>query len=238
MISEIIRPEDKVRLYLEQQKEQEEKTGERAAIYQSAVVQVYEDGGIELYMPEEGGRAVMFPLHVRLEVLFETKKGLYRAAGMVEERYRASNRYMLRIALKSQLYRFCMDSHCRISCEREIAYAVITKEEALDTKEGAPDLKGAAEKDLVMRKGIMTEVSGVSVSFLSDAQTESASYLLLQIHRYLVPAYILSSAGGCGNTGGQFLNEAEFIWKDSSVLEDFIRYIFDERRKNRKKEVR
>ena len=58
MILNIIRPEDKVKLYLEQQKEQEEKTGEMARVYQSVVARVYENGGIELYMPEEGGRAV------------------------------------------------------------------------------------------------------------------------------------------------------------------------------------
>ena len=234
MILNIIRPEDKVKLYLEQQKEQEEKTGEMARVYQSVVARVYENGGIELYMPEEGGRAVMFPLHVRLEVLFETKRGLYRAAGLVEERYRADNRYMLRIALKSLLYRYHRKIQCCVPCDRELAYAVITKEQALDVSPGAG---GHTTKEPVMRRGIMTETDGASVSFLTDVETECASYLLIRIQKYLIPAYLLFSASSPA-PDGQFLNKAEFIWKDSSVLEDFIRYIFDERRKNRKKEVR
>ncbi len=237
MVSDIIQVDNNVELYLMRQIERERKKGEKAHVYRSQVTDIYGDGCVELSMPVESGKVILFPLRMRVFALFMTDSGVYRAAGIVEERYKSNNQYMMRIALKSQLYQYHIRTYCSLPCAINIEYFTITPEQALQ----APALQlqtflNTQGEGIVQKQGIATELCGAWVRFVTDVKNEANTYIFIHLRQNLIPAYVLSSEVSSTDSG-RFENKAEFIWTDSRIQEDFNRYIFDERRKNRKKEV-
>ena len=122
MIANIIQPGNKVDLCMMQQIEQERRTGVRAHIYKSQVVNIFADDELELSMPTEAGKMVMLPIGIRFEFVFYSQGGLYRGLGLVKERYKTNNMYMLRASLKSQLHKFQRREYFRMPCVIDMEY--------------------------------------------------------------------------------------------------------------------
>ena len=116
MIANIIQTGCKVDLCMMQQIEQERKTGVRAHIYKSQVTNIFADGGLELSMPMESGKLVLLPIGTRFEFVFYAQDGLYKGTGLVEERYKTNNIYLLRVSLKSPLRKFQRREYSRMAC--------------------------------------------------------------------------------------------------------------------------
>ena len=102
-IAEIIQPGDKVDISFVQNVERAKKDQSMPKIYKSQVLDLKENGNLEISMPVERGKLVLLPLGIRMEFIFFSKGTLYRAVGQVRERYKRENVYMLEIELKSQI---------------------------------------------------------------------------------------------------------------------------------------
>ncbi len=238
MVSNLIQAGDKVELCLIKQMEQEQKTGIRVHIYQSRVADIYKDGGLELHMPMEEGRYILLPIGARLEMVFYAKSGLYRAQGLVEERYNSNNMHMLRASLKSRLYKYQQREYFWISCAYEVEYYDITASQALGaSSRQLQALAAALKKKSGSKKGTAAAVNGAGLRFVTDVINKTDSYILLKIkdimNENLMPAYILSSEAVPGRQD-LFENRAEFIVRDPRIQDDMIRDLFDEGRKNSK----
>ncbi len=92
MISEIIKPGMEAEIRLEQGS---------GHIYKSRVTDIFENDELELAMPQENGKVIMLPIGVRHELVFYAKGCAYQGTGIISERYKANNQYMLR-GLKEQ----------------------------------------------------------------------------------------------------------------------------------------
>ena len=120
MVSDILRPGNKVAIKAVQKIERQGSTGEVAHVYTSRIQEIHENGDIDISMPIEEGKYVLLHLGVRFEFVFYAEKNLYRAIGQVKERFKSNNIYMLKVELKTQLakfqrreyYRFRQDSAC------------------------------------------------------------------------------------------------------------------------------
>ena len=244
MIANIIHPGNKVDLCMMQQIEQERRTGVRAHIYKSQVANIFTDDELELTMPTEAGKVVMLPNGIRFEFVFYSEGGLYRGLGLVKERYKSNNMYMLRVCLKSQLHKYQRREYYRMPCIIDISYYDLTMEQALSMPEGGYGV--VLEQPSVSatgRSGSIVDISGGGARFLSDTETKNDSYILIKIRlsgienseTYLIPAHILSSFVSPVEHQ-RFENRVEFVVRDRKIREEIIRYIFDEERKNRIKE--
>ena len=94
-IAEIIQPGDKVDISFVQNVERAKKDQSMPKIYKSQVLDLKENGNLEISMPVERGKLVLLPLGIRMEFIFFSKGTLYRAVGQVRERYKRENVYML-----------------------------------------------------------------------------------------------------------------------------------------------
>lgn len=244
MVSNIIQPGNKVDLCMLQQIEQERKTGVRAHIYRSEVTGILADDELELSMPKESGKLVMLPIGIRFEFVFYSKDGLYRGKGLVEERYKSDNQYRLRVSLKSQLQKYQRREFSRMPCEIGMAYYAISMEQAINVPIGQfQEMISLPEFCDVRKVGSIVDISGGGARFLSDTENMNHSYILIEVRLhngqelepYYIPAHILSSSVSKTDRE-RFETRAEFIIKDRKIREEIIRYIFDEERKNRKKE--
>ncbi len=244
MIANIIQPGNKVDLCMMQQIEQERRTGVRAHIYKSQVVNIFADDELELSMPTEAGKMVMLPIGIRFEFVFYSQGGLYRGLGLVKERYKTNNMYMLRASLKSQLHKFQRREYFRMPCVIDMEYYNLTAEQALSAQAGR--YESSVEQpaaSTVCQKGSIVDISGGGARFLSDAESRNDSYIMIKVKLssaedseiYQIPAHILSSFVSSSDCK-KFETRVEFVIRDRKIREEIIRYIFDEKRRNRIKE--
>lgn len=244
MISRIICQGTEAELSMAQNVEEERKTGVRARIYKSRVTDIFDNDELELAMPVEDGKPVMLPIGMRFEFVFYGREGLYRTAGIISERYKANNRYVLRVSLKSPLHRFRRQEYCCIPCNVGLEYYAVTKEQALESKTCQyQELLERLREGTVQKRGAAVVISGDGVRFVSGEENPEDSYIMMQFQLseeedakiYVLPAYILTSAVS-EDDEECFVTRAEFIMKDRDIREEIIRYIFDEERKNRNRE--
>ncbi len=246
MISDFIQIGNKVDICPVQQIEQEKLTGVRVHIYKSRVTNIHADGELELTMPTEAGKMVLLPIGIRFEFVFYARNGLYRGMGLVEERYKADNLYMVRVSLKSSLHKYQRREYYRMPCIIRMAYYDITLDQAANLPtEHYHMLVGLPEIEMTRREASIVDISGGGVRFVSDTRNKEESCIVIEVKlkssedsgTYFIPAHILSSKAIQGERE-RYENRAEFILRDRKVREEIIRFIFDEERKNRKKEVR
>ena len=77
-IAEIIQPGDKVDISFVQNVERAKKDQSMPKIYKSQVLDLKENGNLEISMPVERGKLVLLPLGIRMEFIFFSKGTLYR----------------------------------------------------------------------------------------------------------------------------------------------------------------
>lgn len=248
-VGELIRPGDKVDITFIQQLENMNIDGEAQKVYKSQVLDVKKNGILDISMPSEGSKLILLPLGVRLEFVFYSKGGLYRAMGQIKERYKSENIYMLEIELKTQLEKYQRREYFRYPCILDINYYTITEQEAKFESGDAllihlrEDEEKAAANSEREYAGSIVDLSGGGVRFRTPKELEPKQWLLFEIHlqneNLNKQYYIIGSVISCVRTDKaadkQFEIRAKFQIKDSNTREEIIRFIFEEERKSRQR---
>lgn len=251
-VAEIIQPGDKIDISFLQQVERmrsEQNVDleqEMPKVYKSQVLDVKENGNLEISMPSENGRLVLLPLSIRLEFVFFSRGGLYRAIGQIKERYKSSNVYMLEIELKSQLTKYQRREFFRYPCVLEMTYYTVTKEEA---HIGSGELlfiqlceEQGQGRDREYR-GQIVDLSGGGIRFYTEQKLQAEQYVLFEIHLENENVnklyYIVGNIVSCVRVGKisekPYEVRAKFLIQDSNIREEIIRFIFEEERKTRQR---
>lgn len=89
-VEEIIRPGDKIEI---SQVVQEKRDGDAPQVYMSKVLDIKENGNIEIAMPVERGKLVLLTLGIRYNFVF------FRAADYIVQRHRLRNVTRARISI-------------------------------------------------------------------------------------------------------------------------------------------
>lgn len=245
MVSSIIDIGAKTDIRVISQVERSVQTGEEIHVYKSQVYEVLDNGEIELLMPSEGGRLILLPLGIRYEFVFYTKSGLYKANGQIKERYKADNRYMIRIELNTQLSKFQRRQFYRLECVIDMTYFNITKEQSdLPTVEAVLESLRDSEFFHKQKKACIVDISGGGVRFISSEKNSPDSYMLMIVmlnngiaeKQYLIIGHIISceKVEHSDIRDIKYENRVEFLLKDRRMQEDIIKFIFAEERRSRK----
>ena len=246
-VSEVISPGDKIDIRLLQDAKQNKDNQVRGKNYKSQVLDVMNNGNIEISMPIEKGKLVLLPLGVRYEFIFYSMGSLYRGIGQIKERYKRENVYMLQIELKSQLEKFQRREYYRFSCIMDITYYQLTKEEAEAESANAIFVQLQQEEDAKKRekKGRIIDISGGGMKFRAAEEIKPEEKFLLSLHlksdKIDKQHYILGEIISCilreqpQQTEYKYEMRVKFLIEDDRVREEIIRYIFEEERKTRQK---
>ncbi|MGN0342630.1 MAG: flagellar brake protein [Roseburia sp.] len=244
MISNILQERMKVDIRIVGQVERAARTGEEVHVYKSQIFEVFEHGELEITMPIEGGKVILLPLDLRYEFAFYTQSGIYKSTGVIKERYKSDNVYMLRIVLKAPLTKFQRRQYYRMECMLDMEYCLITNEQAnisdvnmlMESLRENPSPGGR-------KKGTVVDISGGGIRFVSKEKNEDNSYALIIVllhtakreKEYMIPGRIIRCLRV--DTAEQlYENRVEFIINDARMREEIIRYIFEEERRIRKNE--
>lgn len=240
-LTDILYPGDKVDVKVKQQVE-----GKVTALQlQSRVADEISDFELDISMPTLEGKMILLQAGTICEFVFYTKKGMYKCVGVVNKRFKNDKFYLLTVLVKTEPVKFQRREFFRVDYLTEVSYHVIDKETAkLPTTEKVYEAVCVHSRTNAAHKGMSQDVSGGGVRFTSAEQFEIGSYLFFQIRLtnekfdetfHLVSEVISSDKhASLANT---YSNRVKFLYKDLKDREKIVRFVFEEDRRLRKKEI-
>lgn len=245
MSSSIIQPGDKIDIQLVQQIENADKTGTGIDTYKSQVLDVLDNGNLEISMPTESGRLILLPLGVRYEFAFYSGGGIYKSIGRVAERYKRDNLYMLVIELKTPLERYQRREFYRYNCTMNFGYFILEEEHLKmeSTDEILSDLMDIDFKDR-RHSGVVVDISGGGMKFRAQDELKADDQILAMLRltstktdrQFQIRGQVIDCHRVEKSKDLLYESRVKFMIDDKRIQEEIIRFIFEEERRIRQKE--
>ncbi|MBQ6440999.1 MAG: flagellar brake protein [Lachnospiraceae bacterium] len=245
MRTDVLKIGDKVEIRIVMEVAQERKTGVAARVFKSQLLDMKENGDLELAMPFSGNRIVLLPLELRYEFIFSAKESvLYKAEGQITERYKSENRFMIRVRLASELEKIQRRAFFRLECSMDVVFWKITEEQmALPNAEAiVRSLQDGEEFVHSQIKARTIDISGGGARFQTEYALEEGQCLLMCINlqsderdeQIIVPGRVLTSEEIKTAHHTVYRSRIVFVNSDKKVNEAIVRFVFSEERKYRK----
>jgi len=236
----VIKPGDKVEIRIVQQIEMNETTGDPIHVYSSRVEDILEDDTLEIDMPIENGKVLLLPLDVRYEFVFFCNNSLYRARGVIVERYKRDNIYILRIEFKTQLKKYQRREYYRYPCLIDTNYVVLSELEWSSNSSNQLFREIATKEKYRIKDGKVLDLSGGGMRFTSGESLEDEEYLMIILQlsnesmdrSYALMGRVIAS-DPAANHKNTYINRIQFVFRDIKIREEIIRFIFEEERNSR-----
>jgi len=211
---------------------------EKKKVYQTTVYDILSEDRLEIYMPMEKSKLILLPVDAEYDLYFYTPAGLYQCFARVLDRYKTDNKFLLLMELTSNLRKFQRREYYRLSCALEMDARVLEKEEVAAVEQKATYLVPG----LPLKRSIIVDISGGGIRFVGDYEYAPESLICCKYHllidgknkEYNLVARIIAVREL--EDKGLFEHRAQYINIDTLDREEIIKFIFEEERKNRKRE--
>ncbi len=245
MKKDVLKIGDKVEIRIVMEVAQERKTGVAARVFKSQLLDIKENGDLELAMPFSGDRIVLLPLELRYEFVFIGKETvMYKAEGQIAERYKSENRFMIRVRLSTELEKIQRRAFFRLECSMDVYFWKISEEQMLLPSTDAIVL-ALQEEDAFTNgkiKARTIDISGGGARFQTEYPLEEGQCLLMCINlqsderdeQITVPGRVLTSEKIQTPHHTAYRSRVMFVNSDKKVNEAIVRFVFSEERKYRK----
>lgn len=235
VISDIVCPGDKIDItYLHQN---------NGKVYKSSVYDVLGDFTLEIGMPTQGGKMVLFQVGFECSMFFYTQKGMYTCEGKVIERYKKDGFYMVAVKILSVPKKYQRRDYYRVETSIDFSYYKITQEVAdLNTTEELfeeiTDPMYIPEKKLAHT----LDISGGGIKFLTEEELEAGTSILAVMrlandkmdHMFYLVAEVIACERW-PKAPEKNVVRTKFRFKDLKDRDAIVRYVFEEDRMMRKK---
>lgn len=216
-------------------------TGETKEVktYTTKVYDILSEDRLELLMPMEQTKLILLPTDAEFEMYFFTDNGMYQCVGRVMDRYKSNNVYLLMMELSTNLRKYQRREFYRFSCSLE-----------MDTRNLADQEIVAVEKKktylvpgLPLKHSVIVDISGGGLRFISDFKYDKDSLIYCRYSlfvrggekTYEIIGKILDVIEIPGRRG-EYEHRVKYQNLDNETREEIIQFIFEEERKNRKRE--
>lgn len=245
-VSDVIHVGDRVDIRLVQQIENSDKNADAPDVYKSQILDMKENGNLEIAMPTEKGKLILLPLGVRFEFAFYCQNGgLYKGIGQIAERYKKDGFFMLEVELKTGLEKLQRREFYRYSCTMDFTFYVLGEEQK-DITSADKILQDimAAEDKIPAKQGIVADLSGGGMKIRTSYELQSGDRILAILHlanekvnrQFHVLGKVIACMKVPASTKISYESRIKFDIEDDKIREEIIRYIFEEERKIRRKE--
>lgn len=235
-LADFARPGDKIDItYLHQN---------NGKVYKSSVFDFLDDGVIEVGMPTEGGKMVLFQVGFECSLFFYTQRGMFICDGKVLERYKKDGFYMMSVRIMSVPKKYQRRDFYRVSCSIDFNYYRISNEVAeMETTEDL--FEEIADPKYIIEKtpAVSQDISGGGIRFIADEELAVGSYVLTVIRltndKIDQTFYLVTEIVDCfpmEKVPDKRIIRAKFHYKDIKDRDLIVRYVFEEDRMLRKKD--
>ena len=237
MLTKLIEPGCKVEMQLISRKLT---AAEEKKVYISKVFDVLSEDRMEILMPMEKTRLILLPVDGEIDITFYAGEYLYQCFTRVVDRYKKDNMYILLMEATSNLRKVQRREYYRFSCALEMCSRLLVEEEIKAVEEHR---NYYLTPGLPLKRSLIVDISGGGLRFMSDHRYETGS--LIYCSYYLIVGGRTKQCETIGkilsvreleNKKGTFEHRVRYVDMGEGEREEIIRYIFEEERKNRKKE--
>jgi len=239
MLSKLIYPGDKVELRAVERL-REDGSEEDKKVYYSQVYDVLSADRMEIIMPMEKTKLILLPVDSVYDVILYAQGALYQCFARIIDRYKSNNVYILVLELTSNLRKYQRREYYRFSCALDMCARPLVEEEmkAIEQRESNFLTPG-----LPLKRSVIVDISGGGLRFIADHEYEKNS-LIYCTYQLLVDGKNkecslvgkILSVKPVENKRGAYEHRVQYVDIEVDKREEIIRYIFQEERKNRKKE--
>ncbi len=245
MIQDILQIGNKIDICSLEKEDRKKYDGKKVPILVSQLEEVDDDGELVIQMPMYKGKIVLLSLGSRYELMFYTKRGLYRAVCQVTDRYKEENFFMVKVVLKSNLTKFQRREYFRLECIIGMDAYELKREEAM-LLAGSRLIQRVSEPEIAetQSKAVIVDISGGGIRFISERRHEEGDFLAVHMtlsnENMEQDIWVVVSIVSCRKASSnmeRYETRAEYIHLGNKLRETIIKYIFDEDRKIRKRDV-
>ncbi len=237
MLSSILKVGDKIEL---------EKIGPTSFSMDSAqkiilVSQIYDildDETMSIAMPIVEGRVIPLSVGSRYGACFYASKGLYQTRLIVKERKKQEGLFILIVEVQTELKKFQRRQYFRLSCTMDMQYKILSEEEVSSFQDGQQEIV----MDMGFQDGVALDISGGGIRFTSEEKLDNDKMVLVSLEIpldrqsiYLMMGRVISS-NLIPNKENLYEHRVEYQELDRKIRENLIHFIFEEERRQRKKE--
>lgn len=209
--------------------------------YKSELYEIVTEDKIKIAMPMEQMKVILLPVDGEYSLCFYTKSGLYQCLARVVDRYKSNKLFVLVMELETDLQRYQRREYYRLNTILDM------KSKKLDdgNMSGGSDLEHVEfmDTDLTFDNGTMVDISGGGARFISKVQYPERSLIRFifslfvngSVTEYRLLGRVLKSEP-IKNREESYENRIQFVNMGNEDRESIIKYIFEEERKQRRRE--
>lgn len=238
MLTKYVLPGEKVELKiilnsLSDQNNTDKKT------YVSQIYEIISDDRFQILIPIEKAKLILLPMDKEYDVYFYTATGLYHCTAKILDRSKENNIYLLNMEVTGSLSKFQRREFYRFNCAIEMGIRKLEEDE----KKSLENKKLSLRNDLPYQKGMIVDISGGGIRFVSEKLYEADSMVLCNFvvpindkpKQYSIIGLVLQIRI-IEERQGLYEHRIQYIGMGRDEREEIIKFIFEEERKNRKRE--
>jgi len=207
--------------------------------YGSKVYDIISEDKLEILMPIEQSKLILLPVDAEYDLCFYTQGGLYQCYARVVDRYKDNSVYVLLLELTTSIRKKQRREYYRYSCVIPMMGRELVEEEITALEVKRPYL----EEGLPTRESTIVDLSGGGMRFVGRHKYEKGIYVYVKcklVNKGKEKVYELIgrilTVEKIENRSDEYDHRLQFIQMGNRTREEIIRYIFEEERKNRKRE--
>ncbi len=237
ILSKYVIPGSKVDIREEIKKENEGKIESEIRVYSSQVYDVLAEDRIEIAMPMKKAKLIVLSIDREYTLSFYTDTSIYQCRAKVVDRTKRNNVYLLTMQVIGKLSKEQRREYFRFSCALQVDIRELEplEIEALERKIKKEEF---VIPDLPYKKGVIVDISGGGLRFISDFKYDVNSVLLCKYQLdgdkgmkvYDLLGKVLH-VKAMENREGTFECRVQYINIDKETREEIIKFIFGEERK-------
>lgn len=250
MIRDILTIGDKIEL----RKIINEKNSHSNNIYISQLLELVDEDILIIALPISKGRLIPLSIGETYSCCFYASKGLYQCNITILDRAKTENLHILKVQVLSELEKVQRRQFYRIDCILDTKYRLVTEQEmALKSKLQKNDFSDSIERENCLKTldeiksttvlGNIIDISGGGARFVSEEILKKDDRMTLEfdlsiggiLKKLTLEAIVLSSTKVI-NKSGFYEQRIKFVDLLKEERETIIKFIFEEERRQRKKE--
>lgn len=205
----------------------------------SEIYEILDEDTLAIAMPIFEGKVVPLGVGTRYEACFYTSKGMYQTRIIVKQRYKEGSFFVLHVQVMEQLKKIQRRQYFRLSCTIDVQYKVLTDEAVKSFLSGEQTIV----EDVGFIDGVVLDISGGGMRFTSEQPLEKDDVVLVSIiipsgnesQNYLILGSVLRT-GVIKTKEDRYEHRIEYKDLDKKVRERLIHFIFEEERRQRKRD--
>jgi len=244
MLSKFVNTGSKVDLTSVERVRAEGADGDGKRVYESKIYDILSDDKIEVLMPMEQTKLILLPIDSEYDVTVYEGKVLYQFMARVVDRYKSNNVYILVLELTSNLRKIQRREFYRFSCALDMVSRTLEESEirALESRKRITETI-PLDDSLPVKRSIIVDISGGGLRFIANTKYEKGNFVYCKYNlmfesgkkEYSLIGKVLN-VKEVEHKPGTFEHRVQYVDINMEEREEIIRYIFQEERKNRRKE--